>query len=269
MKLGKDPIIVLVFIALALGFYFFSAREERHGEEKRARVEEVIDGDTIIIDDGRDSHVRYLGIDTPEISIQGSPGDPLAEEAKIFNERLVEGKRVRLEFDKDKYDRYGRLLAHVFVGEMHVNKEILKNGYGLPLVIEPNKLYSELMYSAAAEAKRQRKGVWGDLTELKPPSGNDEFLIDVTKADRYEGKRVVARGVINDVVEKEKVTVLSIEGGLNVVIFSDDLGNFEFFGIDPAHYYRGKNVQVTGRVRMYKGEPEIIVDHPMLIRTIE
>jgi micrococcal nuclease len=269
MKPGKDPIIVLVFIILALGFYFFSAREERQGEEKWVRVEEVIDGDTIIIDDGRDSQVRYLGIDTPEIAIQGSPGDPLAEEAKIFNERLVEGKRVRLELDQDKYDRYGRLLAHVFVGGIHVNKEMLRNGYGLPLVIEPNKKYSELMYSAAEEAKSQRKGVWRDLTELRHPSGNNEFLIDVTKADRYEGKRVVARGVINDAVEKEKVTVLSIEEGLNIVIFSDDMNNFEFFGIEPAHYYKGKNVEVTGRVRMYKGEPEIIVDHPMLIRTIE
>jgi len=269
MKPGKDPIIVLVFIILVVGFYFFSAREERHGEEKWTRVEEVIDGDTIIIDDGRDSHVRYLGIDTPEIAIQGSPGDPLAEEAKIFNERLVEGKRVRLEFDRDKYDRYGRLLAHVFVDGIHVNEQIVKNGYGLPLVIKPNKKYSELMYSAAEEAKRQKKGVWRDLTEPRPPPGNDEFLIDVSKADRYEGKRVVARGIIKDTIEKEKVTVLSIEGELNVVIFSDDMGNFKFFGIDPAPYYRGKQVEVTGRVRMYKGEPEIIVDHPMLIRTIE
>lgn len=269
MKPGKDPIIVLVFIILALGFYFFSTREEGHVDEKRARVVEVIDGDTIIIDDGRESHVRYLGIDTPEIAIQGSPGDPLAEEVKEFNERLVEGKSVRLEFDRDKYDRYGRLLAHVFAGGIHVNEHIVRNGYGLPLVIEPNEKYSELMYSAAEEAKRQKKGVWRDLSELGPPPGNYEFLIDVTKADRYEGKRVVARGVVHDIVEKEKVTVLTIEGGLDIVIFSDDLGNFKFFGIDPAPYYRGNNVEVTGRIRMYKGEPEIIIDHPMLIRTIE
>ncbi len=149
MKPGKDPIVVLVFIALALGFYFLSARDERAADEKWARVVDVIDGDTVIIDDSRGSHVRYLGIDTPEIPIQ---------EVRDFNSRLVERKRVRLEFDKEKYDRYGRFLAHVFADGVHVNEEMLRNGYGTPFIIGPNTKYSELLYSAVEEAKRGKRG---------------------------------------------------------------------------------------------------------------
>ncbi len=89
--------------------------------------------------------------------------------------------------------------------------------------------------------------------------------MEVAKAGCYEGKRVVAQGLIKDAVEKEKATVLGIEGDLSVVIFSYDLSNFEFFGIEPAEYYVGKEVKVTGRVRIYKGQPEIVVDHPMLM----
>lgn len=72
-----------------------------------------------------------------------------------------------------------------------------------------------------------------------------------------------------DVRKSEKALVLSMDGKFYVVIFPDDLGNFALFGIDPAAYYGGRLVEVTGRLKMYKGTPEIILSHPMLIRRDE
>lgn len=120
---------------------------------------------------------------------------------------------------------------------------------------------------AAAEARQKRKGVWGDLDTLAPPSGNGEFLVDLDKAERHQGKRVVVRGKVTGVKKTKNVLVLDVEDKLEVVIFPDDFDNFEFFGIDPAADYEGKEIEVTGRVRVRKGKPGIVVDHPMLIRS--
>lgn len=267
MKPGRDPLILAVFLALAVGFYFYSNYPKSEGSYTSARVLDVIDGDTIIIDDAKRSHVRYLGIDTPEAAHQDSPGDPLSAEAKGLNEMLVRGKEVRLEFDEEKYDVYGRLLAYVFVGDTFVSGEMLREGLATPLVIDPNRKYGDVIMSAAEEGRRRGKGMWGDLSRIGRPPGSEEFVIDISRAPRYEGKRVVVRGKVIGVRKSEKVLVLNLDGGFEVVIFPDDWDNFSYFGIDPAADYEGKDIEVTGRVRMHRGSPGMIVDHPMLIRS--
>lgn len=269
MKPRRDLIVVLIFIALALGFYFFSVLDDGGSDWVSFKVVEVIDGDTVIIDDGKNSSVRYLGIDSPEIAIQDSPGDPLSEEALDFNAALVEGKLVRLEFDTEKYDLYGRLLAYVYADGLFVNLEMLRNGLATPLIIKPNGKYSDLIYGAMEDARRLRKGMWGNLNSLETPPENHDFMIDIKSAPRYEGKRVLVAGLVTEAKKTKKATVISIEDRFDIVIFLDDWDNFEFFGIDPETYYKGKRVEVTGRVRMYRGTPGMIVDHPMLIRVME
>ncbi len=266
MKPGKDPVVVLVFIALAVGFYLYNTYSGKEAGGEEFRVVEVIDGDTVAIDDGKGTIVRYLGIDTPEAARQDSPGDPYSAEAREFNRKLVGGKRVRLEFDSEKYDVYGRLLAYVFVDDVSVSGELLRQGFATPLFIDPNRKYREQFTSASEEAMKEKRGIWGDLDSIDAPDGNGVFVIDIDNARLHEGKRVVVRGEITRVRKSDKAVVLSIDGKLDVVIFPDDLGNFRFFGIDPASYYKGRAVEVTGRVKMHKGTPGIIVNHPMLIR---
>jgi len=266
LKPGKDPVIVLVFIALAAAFYLYNTYAAKERRVDEYRVAEVIDGDTITIEDGKGTLVRYIGIDTPEIARQDSPGDPFSEEAKKLNGTLVRGKSVRLEYDSERYDVYGRLLAYVFVDGASVNEQMLRQGLATPLFIEPNVKYREEFTRAADEAKKERRGIWGDLGKAASPAGNGRFLIDLDSAPRYEGKRVVVRGKITGVRKSASAVVLSMGGKLDVVIFPDDLANFTFFGIDPAEYYTGKSVEVTGRVKMHRGVPGIAVGHPMLIR---
>ena len=98
-------------------------------ETKHYFVSRVIDGDTVKLADG--SKVRYIGIDTPETRRRVWGGwmwapEPYAKKAKEYNEELVFGKKVRLEFDKEKRDKYRRLLAYVYTPEgKMVNEEIL------------------------------------------------------------------------------------------------------------------------------------------------
>ena len=92
-------------------------------------VERVVDGDTIVVRDvGR---VRLIGVDTPETVHPGRPVEFFGKEASAFTKRLVDGKRVRLDYDQQRTDRYGRTLAYVHLPDgTFVNAEIIRRGYG-------------------------------------------------------------------------------------------------------------------------------------------
>src|SRR3990170_5180851 len=82
---GIFPLLILIFVALSIYF-----QSELSSDSNKYTVSEVIDGDTVTIK-GFDASVRYLGIDTPEILTEDSPGDPLAEKARNLNRRIVNG----------------------------------------------------------------------------------------------------------------------------------------------------------------------------------
>jgi len=131
--------------------------------EMEAVVERVIDGDTIELSNGM--RVRYIGVDTPEIRqhINGQwtyRPQRLAEEARAFNQSLVEGKKIRLEYDEERADRYHRELAYVFVGDLFVNAEMIRSGYARVFIHSPNLKYSSLFLKLQQQAKNQQKGVW-------------------------------------------------------------------------------------------------------------
>src|SRR5574341_2058663 len=79
------------------------------------RVKQVYDGDTVLLEDGR--RVRYLGINAPEFR------EPFYLKAKRFNESLVLGREIRLEFDVERADAFDRLLAYVYVGNQMVDRK--------------------------------------------------------------------------------------------------------------------------------------------------
>lgn len=117
-------------------------------------VTEVLDGDTIRIDTGE--KVRYIGIDAPE------QNDPLGLSAKKYNEQLVLGKAVRLAFDRDKTDKYGRILAYVYAGNTLANEKMLEEGYAkVEVFIRMRKpsLYDRL-HKAEQYARDHHNGMW-------------------------------------------------------------------------------------------------------------
>ena len=130
------------------------------GSAATAFVQRAVDGDTVLLSSGE--RVRYIGIDTPELHHPRKPVEPYAREAKEFNRRLVEGKTVRLEFDVQRRDKYGRLLAYVFLEDgTFVNAELLKQGYAHLLTIPPDVKYTDLFVQLQREAREAKRGLWG------------------------------------------------------------------------------------------------------------
>ena len=124
-----------------------------------AFVQRVVDGDTAVLAGGE--RVRYIGIDTPELHHPTKPVQPYAREAKEFNKRMVEGKRVRLEYDVQRRDRYNRLLAYVYLEDgTFVNAELVRQGYAQLLTIPPNVKHADLFVQLQKEARAAGRGLW-------------------------------------------------------------------------------------------------------------
>lgn len=129
------------------------------GDTHMATVADVIDGDTIRVSkpgEQETTRIRLLNIDTPEIG-----KECYAEQAQHFLEELIpEGTRVRLEYDQEPTDHYGRELAGVYVGDTFVNKEVAAAGLAVSIVVEPNDRFYHEIDEAVAAAKRQQRGVY-------------------------------------------------------------------------------------------------------------
>jgi micrococcal nuclease len=122
------------------------------------RVKRVIDGDTLLLANGE--RVRLIGVDTPETKHPQKPVQRFGKEAYLFTKRMVEGKEVRLEFDWQKRDKYGRLLAYVYLSDgIFLNAEIIKQGYGFAYTRFPFK-YLEEFRQYEREARENKRGLW-------------------------------------------------------------------------------------------------------------
>jgi micrococcal nuclease len=128
----------------------------------RAYVPRVVDGDTIEVRiGGHSDDVRYIGIDTPETVKPGTPVQCFGPQSSARNHRLVEGRTVRLVFDRERRDVYGRLLAYVYVGREFVNARLVRLGYARTLTIPPNVAHAGLFHRLARAAGRAGRGLWG------------------------------------------------------------------------------------------------------------
>ncbi len=126
-------------------------------DQQTVKVKRVIDGDTIVLEDGH--KVRYIGIDTPEIK------DCYFQEAKTKNQELVEGKEIALEKDVSETDRYKRLLRYIWVGEILVNKTLVREGYAQASTYPPDVRYQPDLISAQKQAQAEGLGIWSQACQ--------------------------------------------------------------------------------------------------------
>lgn len=119
----------------------------------------VDDGDTIVLENSE--RVRYIGINAPEVTHKDQPAEPYGDAAKKFNIKLVYQKQIRLEYDKDKKDRHGRLLAYVYLKDgLFVNDSLIRQGYAHILYHKENNKHDDLFLKAQREAMKTGKGMW-------------------------------------------------------------------------------------------------------------
>ncbi|KKQ43394.1 MAG: hypothetical protein US60_C0002G0002 [Microgenomates group bacterium GW2011_GWC1_37_8] len=163
--------------------FLFDDKGEVIGEKTESisptKVVKVIDGDTVRLESGET--VRYIGIDTPEIS-QGK--ECFSEEATNKNKELVLDKEVRLEKDVSEVDRYGRLLRYAYSGDVFVNKYLVQEGYATAITYPPDVKYAEVFREAEREARDNNRGLWSkcdDGLSISPSSRQDgKIYNDVT-----------------------------------------------------------------------------------------
>lgn len=140
--------------------------------EARLAVElvRVVDGDTVVVKmpSGTEEKVRYIGIDTPETKHPEKPVEYMGEEATKQNERLLATGPLTLKLDVEERDRYGRLLAYVFAGEVFVNLELVRSGYAQVSTYPPNVAHVDDFTRAQAEAREQQVGLWAATTTTRP-----------------------------------------------------------------------------------------------------
>jgi micrococcal nuclease len=146
----RKSLIIIIFLVCQTSAY---AQPFYH------RVKYVFDGDTILIDTRQS--VRYVGIDAPEIGRDGKESEFMALEARALNRQLVAKSAIRLEFDEERYDRHGRVLAYVFLesGEM-VNGILIRKGLAHVLSKEPNVRYESLFLGYQRLAMSEKLGIW-------------------------------------------------------------------------------------------------------------
>jgi len=122
----------------------------------------VTDGDTLMVKiGGRQERVRLIGVDAPEKG-QGFWG----EKATQFARERAFKRTVTLELDVQERDRYGRLLAYVYVNGSMLNEELLREGLAMLLTIPPNVRYADRFVRLQQEARRREVGIWNPRSGL-------------------------------------------------------------------------------------------------------
>lgn len=177
------------FLLIGSGFFLVDRSELLSGIETSGTTEQipvelvkVIDGDTIkIIYQGQEKNVRYLLIDTPETNHPRLGKQPFGEEAKKRNTELIESGKLTIEFDVgERVDKYGRLLAYIYVDGESVQEKLLEEGLArVAYVYPPNTRYLDPFEKAQKKAKKKEAGIWS----LENYARDDGFHAESTEAE--------------------------------------------------------------------------------------
>jgi micrococcal nuclease len=148
-----------VSLALAVAFVLLALAAPSLALE--CAVVRVVDGDTIHVRIGeRIETVRYIGVNTPETRHPLRGEEPGGREATALNRQLVAGKQVRLELDVQERDRYRRMLAYVWIGEVMINAELVRLGYAQVMTVPPNVRHQAAFVKLQRDARDGRRGLW-------------------------------------------------------------------------------------------------------------
>jgi endonuclease YncB( thermonuclease family) len=234
----------------------------------QARVVEVVDGDTVVLDDGR--QVRLVGIQAPKLPLgrTGFATWPLAHEAKAALEALVQGRTVTLGHGGRRIDRHGRALAHLYLGEAGpppdgwVQGALLEQGLARVYSFADNRALTADMLARERGARRAGRGIWADaFYAIRRP---EEALGHVGSFQIVEGHVVGAaivrgRAYLNFGEDWRSDFTVTLSPAVR--------RRFERDGIDPISY-GSRRVRVRGWIKSFNGAM-IEASHPEQIEVIE
>ena len=262
MRIKRIPVDFCV--SLSVLFFFFcgdlsantNRMQGRSPSGDTGRVIVVYDGDTIKIqfDNGSVQKARLIGIDAPEIEDEREDVKFLAYTAKRFAFFHLYRKRVRIEYDWERTDKYGRILVYVWTeGESLFNEFILREGYASAFTKFPFKTeYRKRFIAAEGRARELERGLWK----------REPLLVIAAKdAISHVGEFLSVRFVCADVKVRGNFVYLNSSGGFSAVIPRERIALFpEILAL------KGREISVKGFLETYRGEPQIIVFLPLQLQ---
>lgn len=249
--LKKSLILSLILFTL-MGFVVGCEQKENE-----VYIERIIDGDTVKTAAG--DSIRFLGVDTPEIDWENNESEFYAQKARDFTAANLKDKNVTLKYDTEREDDYGRILAYVFKDGQNFNQKLLQKGYASLMIVDPNNKYEAEFKKAAAEARKARRGIWSQILEAE----KELPVISYREAPNYLNQRVIVEGKIVNTAATDSINYLNFSDAyqqtLSLIIFNSSLNKFDY---QPAEYIKNKEIKAIGKIELYKGSPQIIVDDP-------
>lgn len=217
-----------------------------------ARVRAVLDGDTVVLADGR--HVRLIGVNAPELGHGEGPDEPLAARAKQYVQALVKGQTVRLELGPERLDHYGRTLARVvLLNGTDLQSQLLLQGLAVAVAVPPDisHLSDDLADEAVARAKGV--GVWGN-PYFRPRSA-------ATLSDADTGFRFVT-GRVRHIAASRKYIYLDLTAAFSLRVPRDDWA--KYWQGKPADWL-GAEVTARGWVARHGRWLDLELYHPAML----
>ncbi len=248
----KAPVRGAFFVLLILWSGWLAA-----ASSDLLRVSKVIDGDTLILDNG--DHVRFIGINTPELGHGKFKDEPLANQARQFVQRQLEGREIYLQDEPAQRDKYGRRLAHIVTaaGE-NIQIGLLERGLAFVVAVSEDLAYLDRYLAAEKKAQRAKKGVWGDDFYA---AVNAKTAVDYRK----RGYRQVY-GTVKRVSRSKKYQTLHLQGDFRVLISHQNWAKY-FSG--NVQQYVGHSLLVRGWVFKSHGVTGMKVYHPSMLVTLK
>lgn len=211
------------------------------------QISKVYDGDTIVLKNGK--RVRLLGINAPEVESRYRTSEPGGTAAKNWLQEKLQNKRVHLQFDQEKYDRYKRLLAHLFLpGDMHLNEALLENGLAALNIVPPNLQHSGKLISAQQRAEKQKLGIWS------MPRYQPRPISKISDNNRGWQRYV---GTPKYIKRNRKYSRLVFNDKTNIRIANKNLALFP-----NLETYLGKLIEIRGWVSRNGENYSILIRHP-------
>ncbi len=255
---------VLNLSAFFIGCYIFIVGEVAASEcnvkryDMEATVVRVVDGDSVTLAGKR--KVRLIGINAPELARYPEKAEPYALVAKQYlKTQLAANKKVYLKFGQQQKDRYGRLLAHLFLGDgRNLNAMLVRKGLASAIVVPPNTALMDCYFRLEQQARKKAKYIWSTHS-FKNILASQLKLKDT-------GFAFIKGNVIR--VGKSRDSIwLQLAPKFTLRIKRKDFKYFKSLNLKTLKLedLKGKTLYVRGWVYKWKKELYMQVRHPKMI----
>ncbi|WP_456400931.1 thermonuclease family protein [Mesoaciditoga sp.] len=264
----KKYFLFLTLVGLSLILSLSLSSCLKFNAQNEYKVLKVVDGDTIdVLYNGAEMSVRYIGIDAPEThDFSDKPIGEYGQEAYEFNKNLITkaNNRVRLEFDKDMYDRYHRLLAYVYVNvnstSLMLNADIIKHGLAWPLTYSDTSKHTQEFWKDYRYAYEHRLGLFSKY--------DDATTVQACVVDKNLSKYIGKLTWVEFHPSTENSSSYSVtlsSSCFSVTVRKPELGEFA----TPLNVlYLNKDVKVYGEVWKNGNKGEMLLHAPFEFKVV-